>query len=315
MKPRLILAGGSGFLGQALARHFSALGWDVVVLTREPSPSNSLARQVQWDGKTLAEWRREIDGASVVLNLAGRTVDCRYNAANRRLILDSRVDSTRVLGEAIAHCATPPSTWFNASTATIYRHTLGPAWDESGEIGSTPEAKDEFSVDVAKAWEDAFFQAPAPAVRKVALRSAMVLGCGRNSVFPVLCRLARVGLGGRMGSGKQYVSWIHETDFCRAIEFLIQRNELSGIVNLSSPNPVANDSLMRSFREICGVPFGFPASEWMLELGAFFLRTETELIIKSRRVIPGRLLAAGFEFRFPELTAALRDLKGVIRNP
>ncbi len=308
MKQRLILAGGSGFLGQALAGHFAALGWDVVVLTRKTSAVNTVARHVVWDGKTQAGWTREIEGASAVLNLTGRTVDCRYTAANRRLIMDSRVDSTRVLGEAIARCASKPRVWLNASTATIYLHTLGPAWDESGEIGSTPEAQDEFSVEVAKAWEEALFRASVPGTRTLALRTTMVLGLGRNSVFPVLCRLARFGLGGRMGSGKQFVSWIHLTDFCCAIEFLISRDDLSGVVNLTAPNPVPNHTMMRMFREVCGVPFGLPAAEWMLEVGAFFMRTEMELIIKSRRVIPGKLMAAGFKFQFPEMMAALRDL-------
>lgn len=308
MKRRLILAGGSGFLGQALAVHFTGLGWDVVVLTRNPLASKKVGRQVEWDGKTLAGWTREVEGASAVLNLTGRTVDCRYTAENRRLILESRVDSTRIMGEAIAHCASPPSVWLNSSTATIYRYTTGSAWDESGEIGSTPEAHDGFSLEVAKAWEETLFRAPVQSTRRLAMRTAMVLGRGSNSVFPVLRRLVRLGLGGRMGSGKQYVSWIHERDFCRAVEFLILREDLSGAVNFTSPNPVENHKLMHAFREVCGVPFGLPAQEWMLEVGAFFLRTETELILKSRRVVPGRLMAEGFEFQFPEITAALRDL-------
>ena len=351
MKPgRLILAGGSGFLGQALARHFLALGWEVLVLTRWPR-AHAAAPELRWDGATLDDWARELDGATALVNLSGRTVDCRYTARNRREIMESRVKPTRVLGEAVAGCAQPPRVWLNASSATIYRHTRGPAWDESGkDFAATPEVKDEFSLEVIHAWEWAFFREdsgagvpPAGAgvssaeqfpdvlhgrdagggrrdacptmdrleacpTRKVALRTTMVLGHARNSVFPVLCRLARLGLGGPMGSGQQFVSWLHETDFCRAVEFVIAREDFSGPVNLAAPNPLPNAEMMRAFRELVGVPFGLPATEWMLELGAFFLRTETELILKSRRVVPGRLLAAGFEFRFAHFHDALADL-------
>jgi uncharacterized protein (TIGR01777 family) len=185
---------------------------------------------------------------------------------------------------------------------------LGPAWDESGEIGGTREAKDVFSVEVACAWERALAETGTPATRKVALRSAMVLANEKNSVFPMLRRLARLGLGGRMGSGAQFVSWIHHADFCRAVEWIIAHDELSGVLNLAAPNPVTNRELMQTLREVCGVPFGLPATRWMLEAGAFFLRTETELIIKSRRVIPGRLTASGFQFRFSQLCNAFEDL-------
>ena len=307
---RLILAGGSGFLGQALVKHFQALGWEVVVLTRSPQ-ANRAAREVRWDAETMAEWTSELEGAAAVVNLTGRSVDCRYNEANRRLIMDSRVNSTRVVGQAIAQCARPPRVWLNASSATIYRHTLGPAWDESGtDFAATPEVKDAFSLEVIHAWEKALNEAVTPRTRKVALRTTMVLGLARNSVFPVLRRLARLGLGGHMGSGKQFVSWLHETDFLRAVEFVIAHEELSGAVNLAAPNPVPNHDLMRAFRQLVGMPIGLPAMAWMLEVGAFFLRTETELILKSRRVVPGRLLKAGFEFRFPELRGALVELQG-----
>ncbi len=306
---RLILAGGSGFLGQALAKHFEAVGWEAVVLTRSPQ-ANRAAREVSWDAQTLGRWSSELDGAAAVMNLTGRSVDCRYTAKNRRLIMDSRVNSTRVIGQAIAQCAQPPRVWLNSSSATIYRHTLGLAWDESGtDFAATPEVKDAFSLEVIHAWEKALNEAETPRTRKVALRTTMVLGLARNSVFPVLRRLARLGLGGRMGSGEQFVSWLHEIDFLRAVEFLIAHEELSGAVNLASPNPVPNHELMRAFRELVGMPIGLPATAWMLEVGAFLLRTETELILKSRRVVPGRLLRAGFEFRFPELRGALVELQ------
>jgi uncharacterized protein (TIGR01777 family) len=306
---RIILAGGSGFLGQALAEHFQATGHDVVMLTRSPSSVACPARTVAWDGRTLGGWKCELEEATAVINLAGRSVNCRYHPANRRLILESRVRSTQVIGQAIARCQEPPRVWLNSSTATIYKHTFGPAWDESGEIGGTPEAKDEFSVEVATAWEEALNEAHVPRTRKVAMRSAMVLGNRRNSVFPVLERLALFGLGGKMGSGKQFVSWIHEADFCRAVEWLITHENMDGPVNVCAPNPLANAEMMRTFREILGMPLGLPAAKWMLQIGAVALRTETELILKSRRVIPRRLVEAGFEFGFPFLRQALEDLR------
>jgi uncharacterized protein (TIGR01777 family) len=214
----IVLAGGSGFLGGLLVGHFQRAGRAVVILTRAPGAGREGVREVAWDGATRGAWAQELEGAEAVVNLAGRSVDCRYHARNRRRILDSRVDSTRVLGEAIAGCQAPPPVWLNSSTATIYRHTFGPAWGESGEIGATPAARDAFSIEVAQAWERALSGAATPTTRQVALRSAMVLGLGRNSVFPMLRRLARLGLGGPMAGGHQFVSWIHERDFCRAIE-------------------------------------------------------------------------------------------------
>jgi hypothetical protein len=309
MKPRLVIAGGSGFLGGALAEHFAARGWEIIVLTRQPRQNNGAVRDVGWDGETLGEWARELEGARALVNLAGVSVNCRYHARNRKLILDSRINSTRVLGEALAGCANPPEVWLNSSTATIYKHTHGPAWDETGEIGGTPEAKDGFSVEVAVAWERTFSAAPTPKTRKLNLRSAMVLGTARNSVFPVLRRLVRLGLGGSLAGGQQFVSWIHERDFCRAIEWLIEHCDLSGTFNLAAPNPVKNAELMGTLCKVCRMPFGLPASLWLLELGAFFLRTETELVIKSRRVVPGRLLKEGFSFDYPLLRPAFEDLR------
>jgi uncharacterized protein (TIGR01777 family) len=307
---RLILSGGSGFLGQVLALYFSQRGWEIVVLTRRPTRRTEGVREVGWDGETLGDWTRVLAGASALVNLAGKSVNCRYHVRNRKLISDSRVNSTRVLGEAIARCANPPSVWLNSSTATIYKHTFGPAWDESGEIGATPEAKDAFSIEVAVAWERAFNEANTPRTRKATMRSAMVLGNYSNSVFPMLRRLVRFGLGSRMGSGRQFVSWIHELDFCRAIEWLIEHEEIRGVVNVAAPGPLPNAEMMRTLREICGVPFGLPAAEWMLELGAFLLRTETELIIKSRRVVPGSLLESGFKFQFAHIRNAFEILAG-----
>jgi uncharacterized protein len=310
----IILAGGSGFLGQLLAGYLQERGWEPVILTRAPA-ANVKFKELEWDARTLGDWTKVLDGAEAVVNLAGRSVNCRYNAENRRAIMDSRVDSTRVLGEAIGSCSKPPRTWLNSSTATIYRHTLGPAHDEtSTDFATAAEAKDEFSVEVARAWEKAFDDAPSPRTCKTALRITLVFGTPEGGVFRILRRLARTGLGGRMGSGRQFVSWIHDEDFCRAVEWILNHPELSGPINIAAPHPVTNSEMMATFRRVCGVPFGLPATEWMLGLGAFVLRTETELLLKSRRVVPGKLLASGFQFRFPSMEEALRDLEQRVKR-
>jgi len=308
MKRRIIIAGGSGFLGTALARRFIARGDEVFVLTRSPQNRTDGAKDIAWDAKTLGDWASLVDGADVVLNLTGKSVDCRYNEKNRRLIINSRVDSTRVVGEAIARSKNPPRAWLNASSATLYKHDPAKPADESGPTGATAEAKDEFSIEVIRQWERAMDEAQTPRTRKLALRTTMVFGL-ESGVFPVLRRLARLGLGGKMGSGRQFVSWMHEEDFCRAVEWVIEHDDLTGPVNFAAPNPLTNAEMMRLVRKECGAPFGLPATEWMLEIGAFFLRTETELIIKSRRVVPGKLLASGFQFHFPQLEDALRNLQ------
>jgi hypothetical protein len=309
----VILAGGSGFLGRVLRQHFLRQGRRVVVLTRHPRSDAREWIERPWDGRTLGPWTSALEGAEAVINLAGRSVDCRYHARNRRQILESRICSTRVLGEAIARCRIPPAVWLNSSTATIYRHVLHRDWAESGEVAATPEAQDAFSVEVATAWERTLDDALVPpTVRKVALRTAMVLGGGPGGVLPVLSRLVRWGLGGTMAGGRQYVSWIHERDFCRAIDWILAHPSLSGPVNLAAPNPVPNGEMMRCLRARLGRPWGLPSTRWMLVAGAWLLRTEIELVVKSRRVIPGRLLDSGFRFEFGELAPALWDLT---RNP
>ncbi|MFN7138738.1 MAG: TIGR01777 family oxidoreductase [Limisphaerales bacterium] len=313
-KPRIVLPGGSGFLGRVLAPYFVNKGYEVIVLSRQPAPIGEGIQTLPWDGCTHGPWAEALEGATAVINLAGRSVNCRYHARNRKLMMDSRVDSTRVLGEAIARCKTPPGVWMNSSTATIYKHSFDKPMDESSLTGATPEAKDAFSIEVATAWERTFEAASTPHTRKVLLRTAMVLDAMPGTVFRVLRNLAKRGLGGKMGTGKQYMSWIHSEDFCRALEFILHREELCGVVNIAAPNPLPNREVMRLFREIAGMPFGLPAAEWMLELGAFFLRTETELIIKSRRVVPKRLLDAGFKFHHPELPEALRQIESNLRK-
>jgi len=311
MRNRIIVAGGSGFIGRLLTERLVSGNNDVVVLTRSPGPAVQSIRQVGWDGRTLSDWARELEGAQALINLAGRSVNCRYNERNRREILESRVDSTRVLGEAIARCNTPPAVWLNASTGTIYKHTFDRQMDEAtGEIGATPEAKDAFSIEVARAWEEALFEAPTPATRKFALRTAKVFASSKGGVYRVLRGLTRWGLGGPIAGGHQFISWIHEADFCHAVEWLIDRDDFSGPVNLASPNPVPQREMMRIIRRELRVPFGLPATRRMLEIAAFVHRTEAELIIESRRVAPGRLLEAGFQFRFPRMEDAVREIEG-----
>lgn len=307
---KIVIPGGSGQVGTILCRALAADGNEVVVLSRRPRPAEW--RVVPWDGETLGPWVAEVDGADVVINLAGRSVNCRYTAANRRAIRQSRVHSTRMLGEAIARAAQPPRAWLQASTATIYAHRYDAANDEkTGLLGGSEENVPDtwrFSIDVATSWERTAIEAAVPHTRKVLLRSAMVMSPDRGGVFDVLLRLVRWRLGGRHGDGRQYVSWIHDRDFVRAVKWLMEHEEVEGPVNLAAPNPVPNAEFMRTLRSAWGAGVGLSATEWMLEIGAFLLRTETELMLKSRRVAPGRLLAGGFEFRLPTWEAAAADL-------
>jgi hypothetical protein len=307
---KFVIPGGSGQIGTLLARAFVADGHEVVVLSRDPGKAPW--RVVWWDATTLGDWAAQIDGADVVINLAGRSVNCRYNARNRRLIKESRVDSTRAVGQAIAGAVRPPRIWLQASTATIYAHRYDAPNDETTGVlgGSEEDAPDtwRFSIDVARSWEQAANEVAVPLTRKVLLRSAMTMSADRGGVFDVLLALVRRGLGGTNGDGRQYVSWIHAQDFIRAVYWLLDHSELEGAVNVASPNPVPNAEFMRILRNAWGIGFGLPASKWMLEVGAFFLRTETELILKSRRVVPGRLLESGFVFQFPTWPEAAADL-------
>jgi uncharacterized protein len=307
---KVVIPGGSGQVGTVLARPFHADGHDVIVLSRRPDVRPW--RVVAWDGATLGNWQAAIDGSDVVINLTGRSVNCRYNAGNRQEILQSRVSSTRVVGQAIAQARRPPSVWLQASTATIYAHRYDRPNDEhSGILGgreSNAPGSWRFSIDVARAWERAFEDAVTDRTRKIALRSAMTLSPDSGGVFDTLLGLARHGLGGRAGHGRQFMSWIHYQDFIAAVQWLIDRDDIEGAVNVASPNPLPNAEFMRVFREACGASFGLPTSRWMLEIGAVFMRTETELILKSRRVVPARLLEHGFEFRYPDWRNAAEDL-------
>lgn len=308
-----MIPGGTGQVGSVLAKSFVADGHDVVILSRDPNRSHyTKGRLVGWDANTLGPWVDEIEGADVVINLAGYTVNCRYNRKNRERIMDSRVNSTRVIGEAIGNVARPPAVWLQASTATIYTHTYGTPNDEySGVIGGNEAAATDtwrFSIDVATAWERAADDAVVPHTRKVKLRSAMVMSPDRGGIFDTLLGLVRRGLGGRSGNGRQFVSWIHHQDFVRAIYWLIDQHEIDGVVNIASPNPLPNAEFMRAIRKSWGTRIGLPATEWMLEIGAIFMRTETELILKSRRVVPRVLVDHGFEFVYPQWSEAVFDL-------
>ena len=307
---KIVIPGGTGQVGTILARSFHADDHEVVVLGRTPALRDW--RVVSWDAKTLGEWIGEIDGADVVINLAGRNVNCRYNPENRRQIMDSRVDSTRVVGEAIAAAANPPKVWLQTSTATIYSHRYDAANDDVTGIigGSEADAPKswKFSIDVATAWEKATNEAETPHTRRVLMRSSVILSPDNGGIFDVLLGLVRRGLGGTSGDGKQYVSWLHERDFIRAVNWLIEHEELSGAVNLASPHPLPNKDFMRILRDAWGTSIGLPATEWMLAIGAVLLRTETELVLKSRRVVPTRMLESGFEFEFPHWERAARDL-------
>ena len=306
---RIVLAGGTGQIGQVLARHYLAKGWDVSVLSRS---GTGLGRHTPWDGHTLEAWTTELDGAEVVINLAGRTVNCRYTEENLRQMMDSRVHSTRVIGDAIAQTATPPRLWLQMSTATIYAHRYDAANDELTGVlgGSEPDVPRYWdrSVQIANQWEATLSEAITPRTRKVALRSSMVMSPDSGGIFDVLCNLTRKGLGGSIAGGKQFVSWIHDGDFLGAIDFIDAHDNLTGAVNLCSPNPLPQAELMHSLRAALGVGIGLPATAWMAYIGAIFMRTDAELVLKSRRVVPSRLLAEGFSFEFPNWESAVRDL-------
>jgi uncharacterized protein (TIGR01777 family) len=268
---------------------------------------------VHWDGEKLDEWANEIDGADAIINLAGRSVNCRYNDRNKQEIYDSRLKPTKILGEAIAQCKQPPIIWINSSSATIYRHAEDRAMDEAnGEIGNG------FSVDVCQKWEATFNEAETPHTRKVALRTAIVFGSQKGGAMDAFEMLARRGLGGTLGPGTQFVSWIHAADFARAIEWIFNHDDLSGPVNCAAPHPISNREFMQILRETVHAPLGLPATSWMLAVGAFLMGTETELLLKSRRVVPGKLQESGFEFRFPDWQIACDSIiseRAVLRSP
>lgn len=305
---KVVIPGGTGQVGNVLNRALTAAGHEVVVLTRRPQHE----REVLWDGRSLGPWTEEIDGCDIVVNLAGRSVSCRYTPENLQAMMDSRVESARVVGQAIAAATRPPRLWLQMSTATIYTHRFDAPNDEAtGMIGGAePGVPDywAYSVEIAKNWEREQERADTPRTRKVALRSAMVMSPDRGGVFDVLSWLTRLGLGGPVAGGAQYVSWIHDQDFVRALDFLAEREDISGPVNLAAPAPLPHRAFMRGLRTAWGVPVGLPATRWMAGLGAWAMRSDTELLLKSRRVTPGRLTDAGFTFAYGQWPEAADDL-------
>jgi uncharacterized protein len=307
---KVVIPGGTGQIGVLLAKALLADRHEVVVLSR--APRRAPWRVVQWDAESQGAWTSEFEGADVVIHLAGRSVNCRYTDKNRKQILDSRVKSTLAVGRAIAKAVQPPKLWLQSSTATIYAHRYDAPNDEkTGILGGNEENAPDtwrFSIEVAKVWESAAMTESLPNTRRVLLRAAMTMSPDRKGVFDVLLGLARKGLGGTNGDGKQFVSWIHDFDFVRSIYWLIEHTELEGPINLASPNPLPNAEFMRTLRKAWGVKLGLPATKWMIEIGTFLMRTESELVLKSRRVVPGRLLSSGFRFEFPSWEDAVADL-------
>jgi len=298
---KLIITAGTGFLGQVLIHHFKNKFEEIVILTRGKSQITNGIKYVNWNAKSFSGWEKELENATVLINLAGKSVDCRYTKENKKEILLSRIESTKILNKAVLNCQNPPKHWLNSSTSTIYRFSLDKQMDEiDGEIGN------DFSINVALSWEKAFFKTETPKTLKTALRTSIVLGKEGGAFIP-LKTLAKIGFGGKQGSGNQFISWIHEEDFANAVDFIIEK-ELGGIINVVSPKPIRNDNFMLKLRKAVGFPFGIPTSKFFLEIGSFFIRTETELVLKSRNVIPKRLLENGFQFKFGDVNEAFKDL-------
>lgn len=299
---KIVLAGGNGYLGGVLAKHFSSIADEVIILSRKPKAIEGNIKTILWDGKTEGNWVNNLNGASLMVNLCGKNVNCRYNDKNRQEIINSRVLPTNLLNRVIEQLERPPLLWINITSATIYRHAEDQAQDEiTGEIGYG------FSIDVCKIWEETFFQVTNPKTRKIALRLGIVLG-RKDGAFPRLLNLVKLGMGGKQGDGMQYVSWIHEQDVALSIEWLLDQKEIKGIVNCTAPDAIKNNELMKSLRKAYGVPFGLPAPAWLLEIGAKIIGTETELILKSRWVKPSVLLNSGFKFQYGFIDNAIHDI-------
>lgn len=311
---KIVIAGGTGFIGQGICNYFGN-GNEIVVLTRQLPDQKTNAfgenviseeiakniRYVKWDGVGLGDWANEINGAEIIINLAGKTVNCRYTEKNKKEIFDSRTNSVRVIGLAIQQATVPPKLWLNASSATIYPHATDSPRDENFITFA-----DDFSVQVCKLWEKTFYEQRTPFTRKVALRMAITLGAG--GVMIPYFNLLKFGLGGKQGNGKQMYSWVHIIDTCRMIEWIAEHTELEGIYNCVSPNAVTNEEFMTTLRKVTDHVFGLPAYEWMLKIGARLIGTEPELILKSRWVLPTKILQTGFKFSYPCLKIAFDEI-------
>lgn len=301
---KIVLAGGSGQMGTALRDYFKNKAEEIVILSRSAARNFGNVRTVYWDGQTAGDWYKELEDADVLVNLAGKNVNCRYNEKNKKLIIDSRVNSIKALSEAIGKCSAAPKLWIQSASSTIYRHAEDrPMTEGDNETGEG------FSVEVCKIWEKTFLEQTQQFknTRKVILRTSLVLG-KKEGVFPRLKNMVKFGLGGKQGDGKQWVSWIHEEDVAGMVEWIITHPLIEGPVNCASPEPLQNTDFMRVLRKELGMPFGLPAPTWMLELGAFIIGTETELILKSRWVLPEKVLKSGFVFRYGNLDEAVKDI-------
>ncbi|WP_207421096.1 TIGR01777 family oxidoreductase [Desertivirga brevis] len=299
---KIILAGGNGYLGGVLAHYYQSRADEVIILSRTQKSDSGNIKILVWDGRTEGEWMNCLENADVLVNLCGKNVNCRYTSENKAEIISSRVVPTSLLGKAVAGMENPPALWINVTSATIYRHAEDCLQDEeSGEIGSG------FSVEVCREWEDTFFSINTPSTRKIALRMGIVLG-QQDGVFPRLLNMVKLGMGGKQGDGQQYVSWIHELDVARSIDWVVNHKDLEGTINCTAPHPLKNKDLMKLLRKAYDVPFGLPTPTWLLEVGARLIGTETELILKSRWVLPKRLLDSGFSFTFPDAASAVRDI-------
>ncbi len=302
---KIVLFAANGFIGRSIIDYVAAYqkDYELVAISRKPIPHlPPQTQQVLWDGKTLGDWALHLEGADLVINLAGKSVNCRYTEENKAAIFASRLDSTRIIGEAIEDCKQKPACWINCASATIYEHSLEKAnTEENGIIGQG------FSVNVCRAWEKAFFAFSDLPTRQILLRSTIVLG-KNGGVYPVLKKLAYFGLGGKMGPGNQFVSWIHIQDFCRALFFLFEKEHTFSIYNLGAPNPVRNQVFQKELRNSLNIRYYINQPKWMLKLGAVLIGTETELILKSRYVLPENLLQEQFEFEFPTIQSCLKDI-------
>jgi len=304
---KVVIAGGTGFLGQLLARSLSADQYEVVLLSRGiPEASVEIAgRLVQWDAQSIAGWTRELEGAKALINLTGRSIDCRHTKTNRKQILESRIQSTRVLGRAVAACHIPPQSWLNASSMALYGQCFGeePAHDEN-----SPTQSDGFLEEVTLAWEDEFFRHCRDGVRQVALRISFILGRG-SGAFPLLARLARFGLGGKQGSGQQWMSWLHEDDWVGITRFLMEENQLEGPVNLAAPNPVKNRDFMAELSsQVSPLGFGFPAPTFGVRLGCILLGSAPELALQSRKVKSALLVRSSYDYVHRNISSAMGSL-------
>jgi len=295
---KIIIAAGTGFLGKNLEKYFTDKGNEVYILTRNSKRKN----EILWDAKTLGDWKNSLENADVLINLTGKSVDCRYTEKNKKEIYSSRIDSTKVLQQVVDQCVNKPKVWLNASSATIYTHSETQLnTEENGIIG------DDFSMNICKSWEKEFFTVKSENVRKVALRTSIVLG-NNGGAFPKLRLITKLGLGGKQGRGNQNVSWIHIDDFCKAIEHIIDHENMSGVINVTAPNPLSNEEFMKKLRTDMKISFGLNAPVWQLEIASIFLKTETELLLKSRNVFPEILIQNGFQFLYPAVEKAFEDL-------